>query len=152
MIVRAGAPSCVAVIVAGGCFLAHRGFPIPSPAAQGQERQWIPRSDGPVRREGAERDGRSEVVAIGVAQEFQWALDAVQKEMPGGAPWFSRYSRGRESASVSSFAGAPRGPGWVAIRSLREGSLSPTGGLLRFASHAARKTPRERVIRLSLSA
>jgi hypothetical protein len=26
-----------------------------------------------------------------LAQEFQWAWDAVQKDMPGGAPWFSWY-------------------------------------------------------------
>ncbi len=99
-------------------FLAHRGFPIPSPAALGKngnafrlamtryaEANGIPlirfakgdRKIDVVRPllAAAEREGRSKVVAIGVAQEFQWAWDAVQKDMPGGAPWFSWYRADR---------------------------------------------------------
>ncbi len=95
-------------------FLSHRGFPIPSPAALGRNGNAFRKaiegyalaSGIPLIRFGkgdrkidvvrpllaaAERAGRSKVVAIGVAQEFQWAWDAVQKDMPGGAPWFSWY-------------------------------------------------------------
>ncbi len=36
----------------------------------------------------AERAGRSEVVAIGEAREFQWVFDAAKKDGPDGVPWF----------------------------------------------------------------
>jgi hypothetical protein len=39
----------------------------------------------------AERAGRSEVVAIGEAREFQWVFDATKKASPDGAPWFRFY-------------------------------------------------------------
>jgi hypothetical protein len=95
-------------------FLSHRGFPIPSPAAVGKNGNAFRRAiEGyacangiPLIRfakgdrkievvrpllEAAERDGRSKVVAVGVAQEFQQAWDAARKDMPGGPPWFSWY-------------------------------------------------------------
>ena len=39
----------------------------------------------------AERAGRSEVVAIGEAREFQWVFDATMKDGPDGVPWFRFY-------------------------------------------------------------
>src|SRR5256886_4221345 len=41
--------------------------------------------------EAAEKAGRSEVVAIGEAREFQWVFDATRKEGPDGVPWFRFY-------------------------------------------------------------
>ena len=39
----------------------------------------------------AEQAGRSEVVAIGEAREFQWVFDATKKAGPDGVPWFRFY-------------------------------------------------------------
>ena len=95
-------------------FLHHRGFPIPSPAGLGKNgdafRQAMERyaeADGipwvkfgkddrklDVIRpllEAAERDGRPGVVAIGVAQEFQWVYAATCTGTSNGIPWFSYY-------------------------------------------------------------
>jgi len=96
-------------------FLHRRGFPIASPAALGKNgnafRQamrgyaqangipWIRFGKGDRKIEvirpylaGAERAGRPQVAAIGVAQEFQQAWDATRKDAPaGGVPWFSWY-------------------------------------------------------------
>jgi hypothetical protein len=99
-------------------FLAHRGFPFPSPAAldrngnafrtaieghaqvNGIALIRFGKGDRKIEvirplLEAAERDRRPGVVAVGVAQEFQWAWDATCKDMPGGAPWFSWYCADR---------------------------------------------------------
>ena len=39
----------------------------------------------------AEKAGRSKVVAIGEAREFQWVFDATKKDGPDGVPWFRFY-------------------------------------------------------------
>ena len=39
----------------------------------------------------AEQAGRSQVVAIGEAREFQWVFDATKREGPDGVPWFRFY-------------------------------------------------------------
>jgi len=120
-------------------FLAHRGFPIPSPAAVGKngnafglamsryaETNGIPlirfakgdRKIDVVRPllAAAERDGRSKVVAIGVAQEFQWAWDAVQKDMPGGAPRFSWYRADKRVTCYYAYLWDDRmGPGFIKV-------------------------------------
>src|SRR5213080_1797391 len=95
-------------------FLHWRGFPIASPAALGKISQgfraavgryaemnqipWVIFRKGDrkldVMRpylEAAEKAGRSEVVAIGEAREFQWVFDATRKEGPDGVPWFRFY-------------------------------------------------------------
>ena len=41
--------------------------------------------------EAAEKAGRSQVVAIGEAREFQWVFDATKKDGPDGLPWFKFY-------------------------------------------------------------
>jgi hypothetical protein len=120
-------------------FLAHRGFPIPSPAALGRignafrlamtryaETNGIPlirfgkgdRKIDVVRPllAAAERDGRSKMVAIGVAQEFQWAWDATSKEMPGGAPWFSWYRADKRVTCYYAYIWDDRmGPGFIKV-------------------------------------
>ena len=98
--------------VAGG--LHWRGFPIASPAALGRNSQafraavrryadgnqiaWVVFRKGDRKLEvvrpyldAAERAGRSEVVAIGEAREFQWVFDATKKAGPDGVPWFRFY-------------------------------------------------------------
>ena len=95
-------------------WLGWRGFPIASPAALGKISQgfraavrryadgndipWVIFRKGDrkldVMRpylEAAEKAGRSEVVAIGEAREFQWVFDATRKEGPDGVPWFRFY-------------------------------------------------------------
>jgi len=90
-------------------FLHHRGFPIPSPAALGKIGEgfrqamgryaeangipWIRFGKGDRKidvirpyLQAAEREGRPGVVAIGVAQEFQWAWDATCKDTANGIP------------------------------------------------------------------
>lgn len=120
-------------------FLAHRGFPIPSPAALGKNGnafrtaiEGYARASGiPLIRfgkgdrkievirpflEAAERAGCSKVVAIGVAQEFQWAWDATCKDMPGGAPWFSWYRAGRRVTCYYAYIWDDRiGPGFIKV-------------------------------------
>lgn len=95
-------------------WLHWRGFPIASPAALGQNAQafraavrryadsnqipWVVFRKGDRKLEvirpyldAAERAGRSEVVAIGEAREFQWVFDATKKDGPDGVPWFRFY-------------------------------------------------------------
>jgi hypothetical protein len=102
-------------------FLRHRGFPIPSPAALGKITEafrrkvrsfaeandvpWIVFSKGQrkidvVRPlvERAAASGRSQVVAIGAAQEFQYVFAATQKQGPNGIPWFDFYKTERRIA------------------------------------------------------
>ena len=120
-------------------FLHHRGFPIPSPAALGKNgaafRQamaryaeanaipWIRFAKGDRKidvvrpyLEATERAGRPGVVAIGVAQEFQWAWDATRKDMPGGAPWFSYYRAERRVTCYYAYVWDDRmGAGFIKI-------------------------------------
>ena len=95
-------------------WLHWRGFPIASPAALGRNSQafraavrryardngipWVTFRKGDRKLEvirpyldAAERAGRSEVVAIGEAREFQWVFDATKKAGPDGVPWFRFY-------------------------------------------------------------
>ena len=95
-------------------FLHSRGFPIASPAGLGQNAQafraavhryaqdngipWVRFTKG-VRKldlirpylEAAEKAGRSRVVAVGEAREFQWVFGATRTESPDGVPWFRFY-------------------------------------------------------------
>ncbi len=120
-------------------FLHHRGFPIPSPAALGRNgnafRQgmgryaeangipWIKFGKGDRKidvvrpyLEAAERDGRPGVVAIGVAQEFQWAWDATQKDAANGIPWFSYYRAERRVTCYYAYIfDQAMGPGFIKI-------------------------------------
>ena len=121
-------------------FLSHRGFPIPSPAALGKAgnsfRQamaryaeangipWIRFGKGDRKievirpyLEAAEREGRPRVVAIGVAQEFQWAWDATGKDATGsGAPWFSWYRAERRVTCYYAYIWDDRmGAGFIKI-------------------------------------
>jgi hypothetical protein len=120
-------------------FLHHRGFPISSPAALGKvgnafraamaryaEANSIPwirfgKGDRKVEvirpyLEAAEREGRPRVVAIGVAQESQWAWDATQKNKPGGAPWFSYYRADRRVTCYYAYIWDDRmGPGFIKV-------------------------------------
>lgn len=86
-------------------FLHHLGCPIPSPAAPSARRSsdtpcpWITFGKGDrkieVMRpllEAAELEGTSKVVAIGVAQEYQWVYQASAEPTSNGIPWFD-YSR-----------------------------------------------------------
>ena len=95
-------------------WLHWRGFPIASPAALGRNSQafraavrryadgnqipWVVFRKGDRKLEvirpyldAAERAGRSQVVVIGEAREFQWVFDATKKTSPDGAPWFRFY-------------------------------------------------------------
>ena len=95
-------------------WLHWRGFPIASPAALGRNSQafraavrryaqdngirWVTFRKGDRKLDvirpsldAAEKAGRSEVVAIGEAREFQWVFDATRKEGPDGVPWFRFY-------------------------------------------------------------
>jgi hypothetical protein len=119
-------------------FLAHREFPIPSTVALGKignafrqamaryaEANGIPlvrfakgdRKIDVVRPflEAAERDGRSRVVAIGVAREFQWVWDASKKDTPVG-PWFAYYRAERLVTCYYVYVWDDRlGPGFIKI-------------------------------------
>jgi hypothetical protein len=120
-------------------FLDHRGFPIPSPAALGKignafrqaieryaEANGIPwikfgkddRKIDVIRPylEAAAASGRSQVAAIGVAQEFQWAWDATQKATSNGIPWFSYYRTRRRVTCYYAYIFDERmGPGFIKI-------------------------------------
>jgi hypothetical protein len=120
-------------------FLHHRGFPIPSPAALGKNgdafRQamqryaeangipWIKfgkddRKLDVIRPylEAAERDGRQGVVAIGVAQEFQWVYAATCTGTSNGIPWFSYYRTERRVTCYYAYIFDQRvGPGFIKI-------------------------------------
>jgi hypothetical protein len=119
-------------------FLAHREFPIPSTVALGKignafrqamaryaEANGIPwltfakgdRKIDVVRPylETAERDGRSRVVAIGVAREFQWVWDASKNDTPAG-PWFAYYRTERLVTCYYAYIWDDRlGPGFIKI-------------------------------------
>ena len=102
-------------------FLRHRGFPIPSPAALGKiteafrrkvrsfaeanDVRWIVFGKGQRKidvvrplMDRAAASGRSQVVAIGAAQEFQYVFAATQKHGPNGIPWFDFYKTERRVA------------------------------------------------------
>jgi len=120
-------------------FLRHRGFPIPSPAALGRigdafrramasyaEANHIPwirfgKHDRKIEvmrpyLEAAERTGRSQVAAIGVAQEFQWAWDATQKKAANGIPWFAYFRAERKVTCFHVYIFDERmGPGFIKI-------------------------------------
>ena len=120
-------------------FLHHRGFPIPSPAALGRngnafrravERYaeangipWIKFGKGDRKidvvrpyLQAAERGGRPGVVAIGVAQEFQWAWDATRKTGSNGIPWFSYYRAERRVTCYYAYIfDEAMGPGFIKI-------------------------------------
>ena len=120
-------------------FLHHRGFPIPSPAALGRNgnafRQamaryaeangipWIKFGKGDRKIDvirpylaAAECAGRPGVVAIGVAQEFQWVWDATQKATSNGIPWFSYYRTERRVTCYYAYIFDERmGPGFIKI-------------------------------------
>jgi hypothetical protein len=120
-------------------FLHHRGFPVPSPVALGKVgngfRQamaryaeanripWIRFGKGDRKidvvrpyLEAAERAGRPGVVAIGVAQEFQWAWDATRKDTSNGIPWFSYYRSERRVTCYYAYIWDDRmGPGFIKI-------------------------------------
>jgi hypothetical protein len=95
-------------------WLHHRGFPVASPAALGQNAQafraavrryaqnnqipWVTFAKGVRKLDvmqpylvAAEQAGQSAVVAIGEAREFQWVYDATKKDSPDGVPWFRFY-------------------------------------------------------------
>jgi len=99
-------------------FLRHRGFPIPSPAALGRITEgyrrkvasyaeanhipWIVFGKGQRKidvvrplMERAATSGRSQVVAIGTAQEFQYVFAATEKRGSNGIPWFDFYKSER---------------------------------------------------------
>jgi hypothetical protein len=66
--------------------------------------------------EAAERAGRPGVVAIGVAQEFQWAWDATRKDTSNGIPWFSYYRSERRVTCYYAYIWDDRmGPGFIKI-------------------------------------
>lgn len=120
-------------------FLHHRGFPIPSPVAlarvgnafrQAMARYaeasgipWVRFGKGDRKidvirpyLEAAERDGRPGVVAIGVAQEFQWVWAATRKESANGIPWFSYYRSERRVTCYYAYVWDDRmGPGFIKI-------------------------------------
>jgi Domain of unknown function (DUF4397) len=95
-------------------WLRWRGFPIASPAVLGRNAQafraavrryadgnqvpWVVFRKGDRKLEvvrpyldAAEKAGRSQVVAVGEAREFQWVFDAAKKAGPDGVPWFRFY-------------------------------------------------------------
>jgi hypothetical protein len=101
-------------------FLHSRGFPIPSPAALGRNGNafrtavrafadagaipWVVfgKDDRKIEvmrpyLEAAERAGVSAVVAIGVAQEYQWVWDATTKPAVNGIPWFDYHRTERRT-------------------------------------------------------
>jgi hypothetical protein len=129
-------------LMSGGqvaAFLHHRGFPIASPAALGKNgnafrhamRQyaaasgipWIVFGKGDRKLDvvrpylaAAERSGTSQVVAIGVAQEFQQAWDATRQGAPGELPWFSWYRSERRVSCYYAYIFDDRaGPGFIKI-------------------------------------
>jgi hypothetical protein len=120
-------------------WLRHGGFPIPSPAALGRigdafrramasyaEANHIPwirfgKHDRKIEvmrpyLEAAERTGRSQVAAIGVAAEIQWVYDATQKEAPNGIPWFDYYRAERKVTCYYVYIFDEQiGPGFIKI-------------------------------------
>lgn len=120
-------------------FLNNRGYPIPSPAALGRNREAFIRAVDSyaeangievirfgkgerkldrVRRllEAAEAEGVSKVVAIGKAQEEQWVYGCTEKEAPNGIPWSDYYRTVRRVGVVYYYIWDERvGPAFIKV-------------------------------------
>ena len=117
----------------------HLGLPIPSPAvmekmgsrfraavAQLAEEEHVPvivfaKTDRKLDKvrpllDKAAKSGRSQLVAVGVAQEFANVFASSKKQMPSGAPWFSFYKADRRVTCYYFYVWDEEfGPGFVKV-------------------------------------